>query len=65
MDSLHDTLKVERGRKNEIFHYSWKEDLKISRMAKFCGKMSYGQYSPENFVNFVYICITGGKSYQF
>ena len=29
--------KVELRRKNEIFYYSWKQDVKISRMAKFGG----------------------------
>ena len=27
------------GRKNEIFYYSWKEHLKISRIAKFGGEI--------------------------
>ena len=33
-------LKVELGRKNEIFYLSWKEHLEISRIAtKFGGEM--------------------------
>ena len=32
MDNLHNRLKFEIGRKSEIFYYSWKEDLKISRI---------------------------------
>ena len=39
MDDLHNKLKVELGKKNEIFCYSLKEDLKISRIAKFGGEM--------------------------
>ena len=39
MDNLHNRLKVEVGRKNEIFYYSWNKDLKISRKAKFGGEM--------------------------
>ena len=39
MDNLHNKLKVELGKNNEIFCYSWKENLKISRNAKFGGEM--------------------------
>ena len=39
MDILHHRLKVELGRENEIFYYSKREDLKISRIAKFGGEM--------------------------
>ena len=35
MDNLHNRLKVEPGRKDEIFYYSYKEDLKTSKTAKF------------------------------
>ena len=39
MDNLHNRPKVELRRKNKIFYYSLKEDVKISRMAKFGGEM--------------------------
>ena len=39
MDNLHNKLKVELGKKNEIFYYSEKEDLQISRIAKFGGEI--------------------------
>ena len=38
MGNLHNRLKVETGRKNEIFYYSQKEDHKISRIATFGGE---------------------------
>ena len=39
MDNSQNRLKVELGRKNEMFYYSWRENLKISRIAKFGGEM--------------------------
>ena len=38
MDNSQNRLKVELGRKNEMFYYS-RENLKISRIAKFGGEM--------------------------
>ena len=39
MDNLHNRLNVELGRKNRIFYHSELEDVKISGIAKFGGKM--------------------------
>ena len=55
MDNLHNRLKVELG-KNKIFTTARKRILKL---------VKYGIYSPAKFANFVYICITCGKSYHF
>ena len=41
MGNLHSRPKVKLGKKNEIFHYSEKEDLYISRISKFGGEMLY------------------------
>ena len=39
MDSLHNRLTFDLGKKNRIFYYSWKEDAKISRIAEFGGEL--------------------------
>ena len=41
MDKLHNRLKVELGRKDEIFYYSLKEDPKVSRIAEHGGEYIY------------------------
>ena len=66
MDNSHNRLEVKLGRENEIFYYSLKEDTKISQIAKLWRNVViYEKYSPAKFPNFVYICITRGKSYHF
>ena len=63
-DNSHDGLNFDPSNANKIFHYSWKERLKISKMAKFSGEMAVvndGKYSPVKFANFVDIRITRGK----
>ena len=45
------------NKKNEIHYHSWKEHLKMSKIAKFgCCKMRK-IYNPVKFANFVYIFI--------
>ena len=39
MDNLHNRLKVELDKTNEIFYHSKKEHLNISRVEKFGGEM--------------------------
>ena len=41
MDNLHNRLKVELSRKNEIFYYGYEKHLKISRIATSGCKMLY------------------------
>ena len=67
MNSLHSRLRVELGRKNEIFYHSEKEHPQISRIAKFGWRnvVKCGKCSLTKFLNFAYICITRGKSYHF
>ncbi len=48
-------LNVDLGKKDEIHHYSYKEHLKISKIAKF-GRETLskcGNDHPVNFANFV------------
>ena len=59
-DNSHDGLNFDPSNANKIFHYSGKERLKISKMAKFSGEMAVvndGKYSPVKFANFVDIRI--------
>lgn len=39
IDNFHDRLNFEPGKMNKIPHYSWKENVKISKIAKFDGEM--------------------------
>ena len=39
MGNSHDRLNFDPGKTDKIFHHSWKERLKISRIAKFGGEM--------------------------
>ena len=51
-------LKIELGRKNEIFYKGQKEDLRISRMAKFCSEMlEIKEYVPLRSLQALYIFV--------
>jgi hypothetical protein len=59
-------LNFDLGRKNEIHHYSQKEQLKISKITKFGREMSQNEenIALQKFANFVYFCITYRNSHQ-
>ena len=62
MENLYYRLKVELlAMENEIFCYSWKEHLTISRIVKFGGEMFQNTENIASPVKFAYICITRGK----
>ena len=63
MDNLHNRLKVELDRKNEIFHTTVKKSiLKLVELQSLVAKCyKYGKNNPPKFANFLYISITRGK----
>ena len=69
MGNLHNRLKLQLCRKNEIFYSARKAMLKYlewqSLVPWWRNIVKYVKYSPVNFPSFVCICITSEKSYRF
>ncbi len=67
MDDSSYRLNFDLGKKNEIHHYSYRKNIlklvKFQSLVARCCKCA--RYSPANFTNFVYLCITHRNLHHF